>query len=355
MIHGSSVARGREKGLIVQQSFPRPRATTNPYLRLLAESIGRRENAVVLPFSWRSALLARYDVFHVHWPEILVKGASRPKTLVREILTLLLVVRLIVTRTPLVRTLHNVGTHEGLGSLQRMLVSLLVGRTTLVIRLNDSTPVVPGVLSETIPHGHYRDWFSSFPDDVVAERGHIAYVGLIRPYKGVEDLLRAFRGVPGPVRLTAAGRATDPALEGELRLLAARDDRVELDLRYIDDDDLVAAVRCAELVVLPHREMHNSGSALTALSLGRPVLVPGNAVTDLLADEVGEIWIQRYEGILSADDIVRALAGVEGISSADRPDLSKREWDDAGARHVAAYRRAIDAVGARRTTRRRAR
>ncbi|RKR72935.1 glycosyl transferase [Frondihabitans australicus] len=347
MTDTGSPGRGGGRRLVVQQSFPRPRPTTNPYLRLLGDAIARQPGVGVLPFSWRSALLGRYDVFHVHWPEILVQGASPVKTAVRQLLTLALVVRLAATRTPVVRTLHNVEAHEGLSRPRRLLLGLLDRRTTLVIRLTDSTPVPPGVLSETIPHGHYRDWYPR-PDGSERQAGHVAYFGLIRPYKGVEDLVSVFRELPGDVSLTAAGKPSSDELRDELRRLADGDDRIDLDLRYLDDDALARTVGRAELVVLPHRSMHNSGSVLAALSLDRPVLVPATEINTRLAEEVGPEWVYEYDDTLRASDIERALEGASRLTGDDRPDLSGREWDDAGRRHVEAYRRAISAMTTRR-------
>ncbi len=61
-------------------------------------------------------------------------------------------------------------------------------------------------------------------------------------------------------------------------------------------------------MVLPYREMHNSGAALTALSLNRPVLVPDNEVNRELAEEVGPGWVFRYDGELTGRHLLDALA-----------------------------------------------
>ncbi|WP_286344601.1 glycosyltransferase [Frondihabitans sucicola] len=324
----------------MQQSFPRPRPTTNPYLVMLARSVAAQPGVELRTFSWRAALTRRADVFHVHWPEILVSGQSPLKKLVRQVLTLLLVAKLAATRTPIVRTLHNLERPSGISRRERILLGLIERRTTLWIRLNDETPEQPGRSYELIPHGHYRDWFESYAKPA-AEPGRVGFVGLIRRYKGVEELLQVFRSVPGPSTLHVAGRPSTPELAGRLTDLADADERVSLDLRFLDDADLVTNVRKASLVVLPYREMHNSGGVLTALSLDRPVLVPSNPVTERLAEETGPGWVHRYDGDLDANDIERALAEVSTAGRGDHPDLSERDWDDAGRRHVDAYRRAV--------------
>jgi len=98
----------------------------------------------------------------------------------------------------------------------------------------------------------------------------------------------------------------------------------------------------SELVVLPYRFMHNSGSTLAALSLDRPVLVPDNAVNRLLEAEVGPGWVHRFSGELDAEALLSAMEHVR--ASARGPvTFIDRDWDLGAARHVEAYRRAIAA------------
>lgn len=336
--------------MIVQQSFPAPRPTTNPYLVLLARSLGEVPGVAVRTFSWRSALLTRSDVFHVHWPEILVSGHSPLKKLVRQALTLTLVVKLAVTRTPIVRTLHNLDRPTGISKRERWLLALIERRTALWIRLNDETPVGRGVESSLVPHGHYRPWFAAItPSEPVP--GRVAFVGLIRRYKGVEDLLSAFGSVSVPASLHVSGRPSSTELARALRDRERDDPRIRLDLRFLDDGDLVREITESRLVVLPYREMHNSGGVLTALSLNRPVLVPDNTVTRRLASEVGESWVQRFSGQLSSSDIERALAAAPDPVGGHEPDLSGREWDLAGVEHVRAYESAIRSAKSKRPKR----
>lgn len=329
--------------LIVQQSFPEPRPTTNPYLVMLRDSIRDLPGVELRTFSWRGALTRKYDVFHVHWPEILVSGHSPLKKLARQVLTLALVGKLALTRTPIVRTVHNLDLPDGISRRERWLLRLIDRRTTLRIRLNPLTPLPDGSASETIVHGHYRGWFAPYPRSSRIP-GRLAYVGLIRRYKGVDSLLSAFRSAfagEAAASLTVGGKPSSEELVVQLRSLSEGDDRVAMHFAFLSDAELVEAVTRSELVVLPYREMHNSGGALSALSLDRPVLVPDNEVNAMLAAEVGDEWVLRYDGELSPADLEDALARARRLSPEATPDLSLRDWDDAGRAHVAAYRRAI--------------
>lgn len=331
--------------LVVLQSFPEPRTTTNPYLVMLRESLERTPGVTVVPFSWRAALRGRYDVFHAHWPEILVDGRTPLRKLVRQALALVFLVRLRMTRTPIVRTVHNLGLPQGISRRERLLLRLFDRWTTLRVALNTSTPLA-GRLTAVIPHGDYRSWFEPYPRSAVVP-GRIAYVGLIRRYKGVEQLVDAFvaSGTAHPeMTLTIGGKPSTPELEDELRRRAATDPRITLELGFLSDARLVAAVTAAELVVLPYRFMHNSGTVLAALSLGRPVLVPDNDVNRRLAEEVGPGWVHLFTGDLTVEELLSCMAALRTGGRSGKPDLSRRGWTGTGHEHLAAYRRAIAEV-----------
>jgi beta-1,4-mannosyltransferase len=209
--------------------------------------------------------------------------------------------------------------------------------TSYGIAINAHTEPPVGLPTAVILHGHYRDWFARFPQSGSVP-GRLAYFGLIRPYKGVEDLIAAFRGLPDDgLSLTVSGKPRTPELTGELRAGAAGDDRITLELEYVSDERLAARVSEAELVVLPYREMHNSGAALAALSMSRPVLLPANAVNVELGDEMGPGWVLTYDGDPTTEVLRQGLAELAATERSPEPNLSRREWSETGRRHVEAY------------------
>jgi beta-1,4-mannosyltransferase len=341
----------------VLQSYPDSRATTNPYLLQLGRSLG--PHVEVFGFTWRRALTARYDVFHIHWPEILLQGSTPGRALARRMLFRLFLTRLQRRRTAVVRTVHNVRSHESVPRRDQRLLRRFDQRTTLWIRLNPFTPLPAGALERTIPHGDYRDWYSAHTPGAPVP-GRLLYFGLIRPYKGVDALVDSFRqlGDDAPADLTPSSRAgiaptlrivgspQTSELARHLQLAAHDDPRIEFVLRHATDAELADAIGAAELVVLPYAEMHNSGAALLALSLDRPVLVPRNEATSALAEEVGVDWVLTYERPLTAQVLADALARARQPRDLG-PDLSQRGWIDGAADHVEAYDSAVRAVHSR--------
>lgn len=341
----------RSRRLRVVESFRTPRATTNPYLVLLLRSLPA--DLDVRTFSWRTALLGRYDVLHVHWPEVVVDRRNPVRAAGAALLLALVLLRCRLTRTAVVRTAHNVTPHEAKSATTRWALRLCDASAGAWIRLNETTPTPSGVPVTTIALGHYREWFHVDPSTTAPVRGRLTYVGLVRRYKGVEALVDAFvgtRDAPGAADLSlhVVGRPHDAALDTAVRTAAAPDPRITLRLEHVPDEELVREVLEAELVVLPYRDLHNSSAAVMALSLDRPVLVTDNAVTRALAAEVGEDFVLRYDGALDASTLTDALAR-RRTAPPGRPDLSAREWSVLGEQHAAVFREAAAAARARTT------
>lgn len=290
-------------------------------------------------FRWRAALFGSYDVFHVHWPEFLIRGRSAPIRLVRRALGGLFLRRLARHGTPVVRTLHNLAPHAAGPAVERRFLERLDGLTTAWVVLNESSPSEGG-RRVLIRHGHYVEQFA---DVARSEQvpGRLLFFGRIEPYKGVSELVRAFSDVPDRTASLRIVGSAEAHLRDEIQALADGDDRVTLRFGFVSDEEMVAEISAAELVVLPYREMHNSGVLLVALSLGRPVLVPASPSNDLIAEEVGNDWVLAYPGGLGGAALEAALRRVRSATS-PAPRLDGRDWRTVGARYAEVFRAAAN-------------
>ena len=331
-----------EPSIRVLESFQTPRATTNPYITMLFNALG--EACEVRAFSWKEALRGNYNVFHVHWPEVLLASARPTRRAARRVAFAVMLTRIKRNRVAVVRTMHNLKPHETPSRIDAWLLHRLDSLTTAWIRLNPTTD--PGGRDDvtTILLGHYLNWFESIPD-IEADPHQVVNFGLIRPYKGVAELVTAFHSSADPqLRLAVIGRPSTPELESEIRSLAAGDDRIRLSLEHIDDTDLAGEVRGSTLVILPHHNMHNSSSLLLALSLDRPALVPRTEVTEEVQREVGPGWVYLYDGEINTKVIESSVAASQTEPRSLSPDLSNRNWDRVADAHVAVFTRALAKV-----------
>lgn len=337
--------------LRVMQSLGAPRPTTNPYNKQLDDALAAAPGIQHLHFSWRTALFGRYDAFHWHWPEAKLHGSSWWKSLGKFALTSALVLRhSLSTRIATVRTVHNIELPDDTPA-RLWLLRRIDNMTDFRIVINRTTPLAPGTPHSVILHGHYRDWYAPLPR---AERipGRIGSFGGVRRYKGLDSLVDAYaaaHAIDSDLSLRIGGRPSSAGLGDELRAIAASLPGVSLHLEFLSDEQLVELATSSELVVLAYRFMHNSGSVLAALSLDRPVLVPRNAANEALADEVGSAWVLMYDEELGGDDLLDAHRRVADLTGS--PDLSHRDWADAGAAHVRAFREAVAVKRRRRAAR----
>ena len=330
--------------------------TGNPYTRLLYESV-EREGVAVHEFELSNALRGGYDLWHLHWPDDFLSYPS-PVTAAVYVGALLLLVTIARQRgTRIVWTIHDLGPHDSSHPwLERLFwwwfLPMVDGYITLSEHAREAAlerfPTLRTVPGAVVPHGHYR---SAYPEpepqsparaelDLPGEAPVAVYVGRVRPYKNVGQLIRAFRDLSDEhARLLVAGNPSSTAIEEDVRAEARGDDRIGLDLRFVPEEEIPSIVGAADLVVLPYEDILHSGSALLALSFDRPVLVPDRGAMSELQEQVGTEWVFTYEAPLTADTLAAALAEARTEERAARAPLGDLEWDVLGRQTVALYDR----------------
>ena len=310
------------------------------------------QGAVVEEYHPWSPLFARHDVVHVHWPESSFKHGLPGALLVTE--SLLLALKLAKRRgAKIVWTVHNLRAHGGRHPKweQRMwdrflpLVDSLHGLTEASLQaIREVHPVLARTPGFVVPHGHYRAAYPAGPGREAAREALglpstervLLFLGQIFPYKNVPALLDAFRGLHGDdYRLVIAGKPRSAELAETLVRGAGMDARVLLQLGFVPDERLGVLADAADLVVLPYKEILNSGSALLALSFDRPVLMPAKGAAKDLQARVGGEWVMDYEGELTAETLLAALDRAQCLHGV--APLDSLGWDRLAAEMLAQY------------------
>jgi glycosyltransferase involved in cell wall biosynthesis len=118
--------------------------------------------------------------------------------------------------------------------------------------------------------------------------GRLLFFGIVRPYKGLDVLLRALAAGPPNLTLTVAGEFWGGTAETE-NLVAELGiaDRVRLRPGYVPASEIPALFAAADALVLPYREATASQNALLAFAHGVPVITTtAGALADLVRDGV---------------------------------------------------------------------
>jgi glycosyltransferase involved in cell wall biosynthesis len=198
-----------------------------------------------------------------------------------------------------------------------------------------------------IPHGAF-DYLTRLPEEVAlpaeladAEGPVVLCFGLIRPHKGVEILLEAFRSVRG-AELWIAGM---PRMSLEpIRELAARvPGRVRVVPRFIPDPEIPAYFRRADIVVLPHLNAEQSGVLHIALAFGRPLVLSAVGGFPELAERDGAARIVPPGDPVALASVLNELLGDEGErrrlgAAAAAAAAGPYSWDRIASRTLDLYR-----------------
>jgi glycosyltransferase involved in cell wall biosynthesis len=101
----------------------------------------------------------------------------------------------------------------------------------------------------------------------------LLFFGIVRPYKGLDILLRALAQAPAHVTLTVAGEfwADTTEMDNLIAELGLAD-RVTLRPGYVPADEIPALFGAADALVMPYREATASQNALLAFAHGVPVI-----------------------------------------------------------------------------------
>jgi glycosyltransferase involved in cell wall biosynthesis len=216
---------------------------------------------------------------------------------------------------------------------------------------------VPGSKVSVIPHGPF---FYDLPVTVAQptlpsleaqpRSVQVLWQGIISPYKGVDLLLRAWQAVEahgGDCRLAIVGTGAPDLLEQireQVKSLELK--RVELHLRFISTQELVAMYRAADIVVYPYRAITTSGALATGLALGKAIVASDLPVfRELLTNRENALLVDPQNSAELAGALIELAQDAalrEHLSSRVRVmDFGDRSWLSIAKDTLQVYRSAV--------------
>jgi len=244
------------------------------------------------------------DVIHFQWlPLPIVDGLFLPA--LRRI-------------APLVLTVHDTMPFNGapgpslqmMGALRmfrafdRLIVHTQQGRDRVSLHVGSSEHIA------RIPHGLLHDQASTASSTTArtGPNGEMTFLlfGKIRPYKGVDVLIRALGRLSPSARAKCRVRIigkpymdTEPLLRLVQEMKVA--DLIDFQFRFVSDDELTRTLDDASVLIFPYREIEASGVLMAAVAHGRPVIASRLGL-------FGEMIVDGEQGLLVPPGDAPALA-----------------------------------------------
>lgn len=278
----------------------------NPYLQLRTDALeneGIKTTSVdfppVFPLTSKGVLSDDIDIVHLDW---IYQFYITTPTSIKQINTLMTAMRAVIfildlfivslSSTGMVWTIHDINDYKEKRQRSERVVyeALFVFSDELVTKCDSACQILSEkyLLIEkddfhVIRDGNYID---VYPDEITRKEAREAlsvdeesfvflFFGLIKEYKGVDLLIDAFhKSDLNEAELWIVGNPAEDSLETELSKKVTDDDNITLKLEYVPAEDVQKYMNMSDILVLPFREILNSGSVYLGMTFGLPIIAP---------------------------------------------------------------------------------
>jgi len=296
----------------------------NPYQILYFEAL-KKQGVEIFGLKEQEALKIRKyvheinpSIVHIHWIHPYIRGKNFFYIIGNSIKFLWSMYILRRKKIKLFWTIHNLFDHESghhwFEKIVRKSLSHIVNKIFPLSKTAESLVHkkygnITREKTTVIPHGNYIGYY---PDEVTKEIARsklsitsksivFVFLGMIRPYKGLEHLIQTAHRLQGDFNLIIAGKPLDKSYSLGINNLKAGDERIIIHDHFIPDEDLQLYLRVADWAVFPFKSVLSSGSVILAMSFGLPVVVPFLGALPEIVPEGGAIY-DALQNALSIND-----------------------------------------------------
>jgi len=281
--------------------------------------------------------------------------------------------RLISDRRPRVMTAHYIlppgPTDRQIGEAKKVfggMDAVIAHSRTGAERLQDEVGL-PADRVRIIPHGAF-DYLTHQPDerplppelaapnpawdddsDPESRPPVVLFFGLLRPYKGIDVLIRAAEQLAAPTGQAAPELWIVGNPRMDLTELRERTARLRLDVRwlprFIEDSEIPAIMRRADVLVLPYLDGEQSGVLYTGIAFGKAMVVSDVGGIGEVAHEHGLArLVEPGDADQLGEELARLVVGPD--AAAERQRLEGRcraaaegpfAWDRVADQTIALY------------------
>lgn len=233
------------------------------------------------------------DIVHIHWIHHAYQNPNPLLFIAKSFIFVLTMLYMKLRNVQLIWTIHNLYPHHAkYPKLERFMRTLICRFSSKLIVASES--IKRKVIMEfgvsasklfVVKHGHYLGVYKPKGMDFrrvynIGEDADIyLFLGAIKAYKGVEDLIESFNAVKTKQSyLIIAGKA-DKEMESYLQQVKDTENII-LDLRFVPNDEVADLISAVDVMVMPYKEITTSGSAILGLSFKKLIVMPDNEFID---------------------------------------------------------------------------
>lgn len=309
-----------------------PLAQINPFQRLLYCRAAQAGYAVVPTVQFTDLASVNWkgrSVIHLHWLASVLAGSQSEDEAQERVAAF----EQEMTRWrrgghKILWTLHNVLPHNTrFPETEVALRKVLVTNSDAIHILSKQSAEearkyydVPDDKVFFVPHPSYEGWYANVGDKTAArldlglEPNEFAFVqfGALQPYKGVLELVGAFRSLKQryPLqrfRLIVAGNPADKEYVGQILDAIAYEPDIRLIQSAMQEKEIQTLFNAADVLVAPYVKTLNSGVSLLAATFKKPLVAPNVAgVAQTFADDCNLLYSEG-EGDSLLDALDRSL------------------------------------------------
>ena len=329
----------------------------NPYQFLMMQGLNRSGkleafNGVHDKFFGilRTCLRHRPDVIHFDWETSYYYRKSLLLTLTGLLFFML---QILLARyafgVKLVWTPHNIQPHDlPYQPLHRFIRRFFASRMHWIRLFSElSLPKAMEELQQKKekfciqPEGSYADYYpktgsqrGTLRDQLGIPEGKkvLLYLGLIKPYKGILELIQAFEKLPSnDTSLLICGKNMNTAYYQKLQDAAGKNPFIFIREGFIPMEQLPDYYELASAVILPFKKIENSGSVIMAMGFKKAILAPQLGILkerlcrqpELLYQENPEEALQLFAA--------KSQVELERIGEENYEEVSRHRWEDFAA------------------------
>lgn len=247
---------------------------------------------------FKYCLFFNFQIIHFHWLHGITNSKGSIKTIFRLIIFISCLLICKLKSIKIIWTIHNLSSHEKKNdNLERTFLLFmafmsdkLLVHSKLAIDIVSKTYKTNTNKIRYIPHGNYLSLINlTKHKNHKYEKFNFLYFGLIRPYKGVLNLINSFNQINIDATLTIAGLCKCQQLNMDIINSTEKNSNITYLNKFLEQDELNDLIFKANIIVLPYIDAFTSGSVVLAISAGKPLVLPLFISNNEYSDELNTI------------------------------------------------------------------